>query len=296
MRKLCGVLVCASLAVAFVTRAASAASISLTPVYSQAYDASGAALGKLPLSSIPAGTVLEYDVRMSISGLQAGENFAAVVFNVNMSSGLGKADPFSAGSFWLSPGAARQIFVDNGNTGGPVPYQTFPNAGGSGAQTALSYAQYRGTTGSATQSAHWASGDNADLGTNTNDLLQIAVDVTKAEANNRRYGESARPPAAGGGYADQLSSASDPGTLLGSFFVTVGNQLPQTVTILPDLNPTWQTYTNNAGGAGSASAQPIASFSGGVSAINTVPEPASLALMGFAGLGLIAAARRRRSS
>jgi len=277
MKKLLGYATCAALIVAVAPALATAANISITPTYVQAYtpDAVNGPHAIGTPGTVQPGTIIQFDVRMTVTNLAAGENFWAAGFNVNLPSNLTKADPFGAGQMWLDPGLAEQL--------GLASY-TYP-ADGSSPAPAHSYAQYRGNTANTVATSHWAGG-NADAGI-ANDLKGILVEAGSAEANSRRYGEAVRP---GAGRVDQLGSP----TLLGTFFAIANGT--GTVGIGPSLDPTWGTFTGNSTGTGVVNPLLSTAFTGGSVVITVVPEPATIVMMGFAGFGLVVAARRRKTA
>jgi len=277
MRKLLGYAACAAFLVAVAPALASAANISITPVYAQAYtpDAVNGPHAIGTPGTVQPGTIIQFDVRMTVSNLAAGENFWAAGFNVNLPSTLSKADPFGAGQMWLDPGLAEQL--------GLASY-TYP-ADGSSPAPAHSYAQYRGNTANTIGSNHWQ-GSNGDAGI-AGDLRGILVETAAAEANNRRYGEATRP---GAGRADQLGSP----TLLGTFFAIAN--ATGTLTIGPSLDPTWGTFVNNSTGTGTVNPLLSQAFTGGSVVVTVVPEPATIVMMGLAGFGFVVAARHRKTA
>jgi hypothetical protein len=114
--------------------------------------------------------------------------------------------------------------------------------------------------------SHWQFG-NADFGINPNDLQIIIVEAAAIEAANRQYGESARPAA---GNFDALGWP----TLIGTLIVQRTALVPTEISVSPIAGSPWGLYLGNAIGAGTPTAQPGTTFTGGTLTIN-VPEPST---------------------
>lgn len=228
--------------------------ITLTPSYVQSFDSVFAPLGALSDNgaSTPPDGYLQFEVRITLTGTAADEDFWTAAFNVNLSPGLAN---FSG---WLDPGTAQA----NGY------YPASP-----------SLAQYDSNSANPGGIlSHWQFG-NGDFGFNANDLQTIIVEASSSEAANRQYGELDRPAA---GSSDGLGVP----TLIGSFIVQKTTDLPAMIGITPILGMPWGTYLGNATGTGTPTSHSAASFTGGTLLI-AVPEPTSqlLALMGIAFMG-----------
>jgi len=106
----------AILALVLAPFAAPAATITLTPVYAQAYDAAFTPLGK-PQSVAP-GNYVQMDVMMTLNNASVGEDFWTAIFNVNNTTGGAVAQDLGAGK-WMNPGSA--------SANGLYAYKGFPS-------------------------------------------------------------------------------------------------------------------------------------------------------------------------
>jgi hypothetical protein len=262
---------------------ASAANIVISPRYGQAYNAAFEPIGTPEV--VPAGGYVQIDVRMLFLNAAAGEDFSSVGFNIGVQHAMGSSGPLpvaqilSGSSPWMSPASA------SGNLNvGNAPYTTYPNP----SPALQSYANYDANGGSPGGSTPHFS-QNTDGGV-AGDLLAILVAAGNVEANNRQYGEASRP---GAGHPDQLGNA----TLIGSILYQVGAGIDlahqYTFTITPVDGVPWSSWINNAAGAGTTSNGTAQSFLGEGLTLPG-PEPTSMVMMGFAGLGLALVARRRK--
>lgn len=242
-RRLWACLFC--LLIALPPLAAKAATLSITPSYVQSFDAAQVALGKLASdgAATPLDGYLQYEFRLSVDGLAAGEDFWTAIFNIQLGPGLENA------SGWLDPGVAQA-------NGYYAP------------GTSLSMYDSNGATPGGVQ-AHWQFG-NADFGLDANDLQSIIVEASPAEAANRQYGEAIRPAA---GADDGL----DYPTLLGTILVRRTELTASSIAIVPIQGSAWGIYAGNESADGLATSQAPTSFSA-ASVELAVPEPASLSL------------------
>jgi hypothetical protein len=235
--------------IALAPAVATAGMIFVNPLYTRAYDSNFTPLAAG--TPIQPGMILQIDVRMSVTGLAAAEDFLGMSLNVALSSGLQAVD--NGSGKWMLPAVAE----GNGlYTAYPSPLPAMQN-----------YGLYDGN-GAAIGGVknHWQT--NADLGANQNDLQGISIEASASEAANRQYGEAVRPAA---GYADQLGSP----TLVGTFLVRYNGPGLQSITLSSIGGSDWLTYINNAAGNGTSFTQPAGSYFGGQL---TVPEPDSLVL------------------
>jgi hypothetical protein len=303
--------------IVFDALAASAATITLTPVYSGSFsgDGSNTSLGIIPNFQHQIGEILEFDVYMDVNNLLSGENFSGVAFNISTNANLAPVDTFGVGALWYSPAQGRGVAT---STDGPYKYRTFPNNGvssGSPGQPLKSYNSYRGDTTTTASTPLF----NTNFST-TNDLNNIVVFAGrigtngKIDAFNRDYGQVFNPTIGQGlGEPDQLRAAGSADTLIGSFFVQYVNDDGTTDTgkpfhagalqIVPSFadstNTTWTTLRNNSA-AGGGTQQNYFGANYNVPGVGTffggsvfMPEPTSVILMGPGGLAILIAARRR---
>jgi hypothetical protein len=126
--------------------------------------------------------------------------------------------------------------------------------------------------------------NNSDPG---NDLLGITVQIGQFDAQNRQVGEQNRPVAGSG--PDTLGYPS----LLGSIFVQWDGQGSPSLVTTPIPGSFLGLYPNNDGSTTPVVAQADAQYSSGSVQFGTVPEPASLSLIGLSALPLL---RRRRKA
>jgi hypothetical protein len=257
---------CVGVAVLAFGAYASAATISNQLVYVQSWTPNATngigpgavALGQLDLTNpTSSGTnkIHEFKVVISLGGLAADQDFWLTTFNVNLSAGLEKRNLTNGtiAKYWkgVSGSFSSDIF------GGTLNY--------------------------------YANG-NADIGSNTNDLLNIAVEAQGPDALSRQYGESSRP------YPDEtfIDSLGYP-TEVGRVYVKWLSGAVETISLTAGAGATgdpWGIITGNSEGAGANQGQPIANWNGGAPIqFGLVPEPATLGLLAIGSLLMIS--RRR---
>jgi len=249
----------------------SAAGITITPVYAQAFDVALNPIGKPGI--VPTGGYIAIDFRMSLSGLASDEDFGVVTFNINSTPGL---VPIDFDGYWMNPGAAWLSGAYSGWRFFPVPppaRQSFYEYDGNGVAVGGFL-------------SHWQAG-NADFGSDFNDLQDIFVGANRMEASNRQYGEAVRPAA---GYPDQLGGPADGGTLLGTVIYQL-NGPNQSVSVSPSVVLTWGTYQNNSTGTGTAVSYDASTFTG-MTLLAPVPEPSTFALAALGAVALLALRHR----
>jgi hypothetical protein len=235
-----------------------ASSIVLTPVYVQSFDSAFAPLGQLAENgaATPQNGYLQFEVRLTLSGAAADEDFWTAAFNVNLGSGLANS------SGWMDPATAQA----NGYYAAAPSLAAYDSNGAAAGGIQL----------------HWQNG-NGDFGSNSNDLQAIVVEASSAEAFNRQYGELIRPAI---GSPDGLG---DP-TLIGTVIVRRTLDVPSSISITPIAGMPWGSYVSNSTGSGTPTSHSALTFSGGTALIS-VPEPATLTL---AALALLVSLARRR--
>ncbi len=243
--------------------AAMAQSVTVTPSYIGSFDKiDGTNLGVMNLSTAAArntNNLHQFALRFSVDGLASDQDFRNMTFSVSLGAGLHAAN---FGSDGFNP------YVPNGLnlvTFAPNNPPTWKLA--SPAQTAI-----------------WT--NNEDL--STQDLINLFVNTTAASAYRVTPGE-----AGDNGVASYPNG--DPGTptFIGTALVGFDNGYTgaSSVAAVGIIGAEFSYWTNNATGTATQSTSVDNAFTGQSFAIGAIPEPASLGLLGLAGL---AALRRRR--
>jgi len=253
----------AAVAVLAFASMASAATMSLTPVVQATYDATtGALVGN---SYIRDNTPHIYRVALmaGVGALGANESFGLVGYDIGLQPGLSR----------------NTVSVGGAATGLTNPK---PNFVADSPSTSLII-----SSSGQTLTNYYTGGQNGDLGSSTTDLVGLltAIDASNLDGLEDDQGVHATDPRLAIGTAVG-------GTRVGVVYVKWDGTTTALFSVLNGLGSTANKSTKLFSNTFAiAQGEGVNSFK-----FQAVPEPASIALMGLAGLGTVLLARRRRTA
>jgi len=250
----------AAVAIVAMASVASAATITLTPVVQATYDSTG--LVNQGNSYINDGQAHIYRVAIltQIAGQAAGESWGATSYDITLAGGLG-----------------RNTVTDGGVTTGLTRVK--PNYVND--STAINNPALFDSVGPVPD--YYANGKNGDLGALTTDFIAITTAIDPANLGDLTDidGNPASDPR-------QTIGTIGAGTRLGVVYVKWNGTTQGTLSLINASVASANANTNKFNDSVATTVAPLQFI--------PVPEPTSIALMGFAGLGLVIAARRRRNA